>query len=289
MFDRESHFAQRQLIDYQPGRHPGDFAAIGLHIPFLQPGLEQFLAEPWRNSIEAVSLGMVLDPEEGGGVPEYHGPMKILIGRARFLPALRHLFVGNVGQDESEVSWITQTDYGPVLAAFPDLETLHIRGSMGLRFPAVAHARLKTLIVETGGLPGAVTRGIAAADLPALEHLELWLGHDGYGCDTTVEDLRPILAGTRLPRLRRLGLPNAGDPRIAEAIALAVSDSPLLDRLAELDLRGTALDRVVKALTRSPGAAKLARILLGHGHDTVPPAVPALPNLVWEPFVMVGE
>ena len=45
--------------------------------------------------------------------------------------------------------------------------------------------------------------------LPALEHLELWLGTDEYGADTEVADLKNILQGKNLPSLRHLGLRNS--------------------------------------------------------------------------------
>ena len=54
------------------------------------------------------------------------------------------------------------------------------------------------LIVESGGLHGEVLRQLAAADLPALTHLELWLGDDAYGWDGAVGDVEPFLTAARL-------------------------------------------------------------------------------------------
>ncbi len=54
---------------------------------------------------------------------------------------------------------------------------------------------LVALTIESGGLPAAVVREVASAHLPALEHLELWLGEENYGGDAT---------GTRQVRRRNL-------------------------------------------------------------------------------------
>ncbi len=60
-----------------------------------------------------------------------------------------------------------------------------MRGGTDLAFPPVRHTALETLVVETGGLGAEVVRGIVGSDLPALENLELWLGTDEYGGDST--------------------------------------------------------------------------------------------------------
>ena len=89
--------------------------------------------------------------------------------------------------EESEISWITQTDVGPLFAAFPQMTELWIRGGGGLSLGRPRHERLEKLVVQTGGLPGSVVREVGAAHLPKLEHLELWLGDPGYGRDLTAD------------------------------------------------------------------------------------------------------
>ena len=78
-------------------------------------------------------------------------------------------------------SWIIQTDYNPLLAAFPQLRTLRIRGSSGLTLAPFAHDALEELAIECGGLPRDIADAIAGSTLPALKRLELWLGDDNYG------------------------------------------------------------------------------------------------------------
>lgn len=99
----------------------------------------------------------------------------LVAARDRF-PALRAVFLGDMVGEECEISWINQTDVTPLLAAYPALEEFGVRGGSGLRFPAVSHRALRSLVIETGGLPAEVVRGVGGSDLPALVHLDLWLG-----------------------------------------------------------------------------------------------------------------
>ncbi|MFF9060542.1 STM4015 family protein [Streptomyces sp. NPDC101213] len=177
----------------------------------------------------------------------------LVAARERF-PALRALFVGDMVMEECEISWINQTDLTPLLAAYPDLEEFGIRGGSGLRFPALRHDSLRRLTIESGGLPAEVVRGIGASDLPALEHLDLWLGTPDYGGDSEAADLEPILSGARLPRLRHLALRNS---EMQDAVAAAVASAPVVARLEVLDLS-------MGVLTDEGGAALLAGQPLTH-------------------------
>ncbi|OQR66062.1 cytoplasmic protein [Streptomyces maremycinicus] len=169
----------------------------------------------------------------------------LVAARDRF-PALRAVFLGDMVGEECEISWINQTDVTPLLAAFPALEELGVRGGSGLRFPAVRHSALRRLVIETGGLPAEAVRGIGASDLPELVHLDLWLGTPEYGGDSEVADLEPILSGERLPSLRHLALRNS---EIQDAVAAAVASAPVVARLEVLDLSmGVLTDEGAAAL-----------------------------------------
>ncbi len=72
-----------------------------------------------------------------------------------------------------------------------------------------------------------------ASELPALVHLELWLGRSDDGGDCEVADPEPILSGARLPRLRRLALRNS---EIQDEVAAAAASAPVVARLDVLDL-----------------------------------------------------
>jgi hypothetical protein len=107
-----------------------------------------------------------------------------------------------------------------------------------------------------------VVRAVGDCDLPALTHLELWLGTDNYGGDATVEDLRPILAGTRFPRLTTLGL---RDAEIADQVAAALASAPVVARLEVLDLSlGLLSDTGASALLAGQPLTHLRHLDLHH-------------------------
>jgi hypothetical protein len=108
----------------------------------------------------------------------------------------------------------------------------------------------------------AIVRAVLNADLPNLEHLELWLGTEDYGANTTVADLDPLLGGERFARLHYLGL---RDSDIADEIAVAVAGAPILDRIRTLDLSlGTLGDEGAAALLASPAVARLEKLDIHH-------------------------
>jgi len=189
-------------------------------------------------------------------------PLHRLIGARDRLPGLRALFLGEMTFEECEISWIHHGDIAPLLGAFPALEILRIRGADGLQLAPVRHRRLRELAIESGGLPGAVVRGIGDSSFPALATLELWLGVSEYGGDTIVEDLAPILGGAELPALRRLALRNA---EIADLVAAALAGAPVVARLEELDLSlGILSDRGAEALLLGQPLTHLRRLDLSH-------------------------
>ncbi len=201
----------------------------------------------WHDVVEADDIDEVLE--------------SIVNARER-LPLLKALFVGDFTYDEWEISWILQGDYAAVLAAYPQLEYLAIRGGSNLRFGSIQHQHLKALVIQTGGLPVQVARDVATADLPALEHLELWLGNDEYGGDSTVDDLQPILSGERFPSLKSLAL---RDCKYADALAQAVVKAPMLERISVLDLSlGNLSDAGAEVLFTSEAIRKLEFLDLHH-------------------------
>ncbi len=126
--------------------------------------------------------------------------VEALVSARDRLPKLRAIFLGDITYEECEISWIQNTDVSPIFDAYPALEHFGVRGANGLRLGALRHQQLRSLIVQCGGLDAAITREVTSAELPALDHLELWLGTEDYGGTTTVEDLAPILSGGRFPR-----------------------------------------------------------------------------------------
>ncbi|MFJ2950941.1 STM4015 family protein [Streptomyces sp. NPDC087226] len=227
-------------------------------------GFARFCAEVDTTRVRALVVGMWDDAYDSGPTDVIEA---LLAARDR-LPALRSLFLGDIVFEECEISWIHQTDVTGLLAGFPALEEFGVRGGQGLVFPALRHDRLRKLVVETGGLPAEVVRGVAASELPALEHLDLWLGTSWYGADSEVTDLEPILSGARLPRLRHLALRNS---EIQDEVAAAVASAPVVARLEVLDLSmGTLGDEGATALLGGQPLTHLKRLDLHHNYLSEP-------------------
>lgn len=211
-------------------------------------------ADPRAPELEALVVGLWDDP---AAVRDW------FVEHAR-LPALRHLFLGDIDSDELELSWITQTDLAPLLAALPELHTLHLRGDDGLALGSgVRHEQLRDLQVECVALGQPFVAALWGAQLPALERLELWLGDDDQADPViTADDLGPLLSGKLFPALRHLGLRNSSH---ADAIADALATSPLLAQLEVLDLSlGTLGDAGAAALLASPVTSQLKQLDLRH-------------------------
>ncbi|WP_328551561.1 MULTISPECIES: STM4015 family protein [unclassified Streptomyces] len=180
------------------------------------------------------------------------------------LPALRGLFLGDIVVEECEISWIVQGEVSPLLEAFPALEEFGVRGGNQLVFPAVRHEALRTLTVESGGLPVEAVRGIAGSDLPALTELDLWLGTSEYGGDADVADLEPFFTGTRLPSLLRLALRNS---EIQDAVCTALASAPVVARLERLDVSmGVLTDDGATALLSGQPLTHLKILDLHHNY-----------------------
>lgn len=175
---------------------------------------------------------------------------------------LKALFIGDITYEEQEISWICQSDVSPILAAYPNLEFLQIRGGTDLGLSQLKHPNLKTLIIQTGGLPPNVVNDISNAELPNLEKLEVWLGSDAYGFESKIEDFENIINGGKFPKLMYLGLKNS---IIQDEIAIKLAQSPILDQLHTLDLSmGVLTDKGAQALLDSPKIKQLTHLNLNH-------------------------
>jgi hypothetical protein len=222
----------------------------------FQSKWDALFATDWVNRVPALVIG------EWGDAYEAAVPVDALAERASALPALRALFLGELIGEESEISWIQLTDVTPVLRAFPGLEVLRVRGSDGLDFVPGSYPGLRELAFESGGLPAEIVRAVGESDLPNLRHLELWLGTDTYGGDTTVADLASILAGANTPVLSYLGL---RDSEIADDIAAAAAGAPVVARLETLDLSlGMLSDVGAAALLAGQPLTHLRKLDLHH-------------------------
>lgn len=176
-------------------------------------------------------------------------PLAALAEVAPELPALRHLFIGDMTFEECEISWINQDDYTGLLDAYGDrFETLWIRGTTYLELPTGhTHPALRDLQIESGGLPGTVVEAISSSNFPALERLGLWFGDAQYGADVTPEQYRALLDSRALSSVTHLGLANSDQ---CDERWPAIAESALLRRVTHLDLsRSTGGDELLPLLT----------------------------------------
>ncbi len=234
-------FAGYPVLEYDPGLGaPGGEAARGivyrltLSYEASEEGqefgalLDRFLSELAAAETPGLVIGMWGFDPGGSSRPI----VEALVAARDRLPRLRGIFLGDILREECEISWINQSDVSPLLAAYPHLEHLRVRGSNNLSLGHLQHRRLRSLIVESGGLPAGILEQVAEADLPELEHLELWLGAANYGFEG-IETLGPILAGEKFPKLRYLGL---RDCEVADTLAQTLAKAPILERIGVLDL-----------------------------------------------------
>lgn len=251
--------------DYDPAGPPPDYRGTIYRIacswdnetPLLDQ-FAQFLEAPESAATPALVIGLFGTESESS-----QAIIEALVASRQRLPHLRGIFLGDILSEENEISWIEQSDVSPLLAAYPQLEHFRVRGANQLSFGRPRHAHLRTLVVESGGLPAGVVQDVLASALPALEHLELWLGTENYGWSGTVETLAPLLNGDLFPQLQTLAL---RDSEIADDIAMRLATAPILQRLKTLDLSlGTLSDIGGKALLASAQVRQLQRLDL-HRH-----------------------
>lgn len=224
--------------------------------------LKAFLREPAVSLVRGIVLGFCFGARD-------RGPQEViaaLLAARDRLVNLRAIFLGDITWDEFEISWIHQSDLTDLLTGFPQLEHFRTRGGAGLALRPFAQENLRSLTFEASNLPRAVVQAVGASRLPALEHLELWLGTANYGANTTPDDLAGILKGDGLPSLRSLGLRNS---EIVNAIILRLATAPLMKRLRVLDLSlGTLRDLGAEALLAIPEVAELEKLDIHHHYVT---------------------
>lgn len=255
-------FHGKPVEDWDPERgieNPGE-TCYRLRRNWGEPPLENvvraFAEDPKAGEVEELVIG-VWSHESESGTPV----RRALAGASKKLKSLKALMFGDISGEESEISWIESSDMGRILDVYRKLEVLHVRGGDSLHFlPAKPrHSNLRKLVVETGGLNKGTLGEILKLELPALEHLELWLGSNYYGWNGTMHDLRELLSGKLFPRLKYLGLRNS---EVADAIAVAlkVQESAADDGL---DVKGKTVVLTGKLNNVTRGDAKKGLVKLG--------------------------
>ena len=280
MFDEyRSEFAGLPVVDFPfrladplPEVEP-DAVAWRVRLQISMPGenyedfterFEAFLAQVDVSRVRALIIGMTTYMEQF----DSDLAIRLLVEHAADFPSLRAIFLAEVVTTDSEVSWLNHLDLMPVLESYPLLEQFQVRGGEDDWNPDLhavrpfKHEALRTLVFESGGLSPATVRAIGESELPAIEHLEFYLGDEAYGGGTTVEELAWLFDGERFPALRHLGLRDAPN---ADEIAAALAHAPVVPRLTTLDLSLGALgDEGAAALLAGQPLSHLRKLDLHH-------------------------
>lgn len=163
--------------------------------------------------------------------------------------------------------------------------------------------------IRTGGLSKDAAREIGKAKLPSCERLEIWFGDPHYGGNSSVDDIKPLLAAKAIPKVKHLLFKNCA---FADELVKALAKSPLLRQietldlsmgnlsdagiatmvaakdafahLAELELEDNAMTDAAKPLVK--GLAKSVNFGRGHSPER---AVPRAKDDRWSRYVAVGE
>lgn len=192
--------------------------------------------------------------------------IRLFIEHKDKLQNLQGIFWGDITYEQNECSWIENDNFGMFLYAFPKLEVFRVRGGNSLGFSFLDHQNLKTLIIESGGLAKNIFEEISTANLPALEHLELWLGSEYYGFESSAKEVTMAYRGkdkkNHLPSLKYLGLRNS---EIADKIAVEMINDPILKRIEILDYsKGIFANNGASAILNNPLMKNLKKIDLHH-------------------------
>jgi len=258
-------FIGKRVVDYDPEKDAKTDVIYRFRSDWdgneVIPNLESFLA----TDAAPAATGIIIGAWHGDD-PEVTSAdvIEVLVKGKDRLPNLAAVYIGDITSEENEMSWINQSDISPLLKAFPKLQLLRSRGGQGLELKTPEHANLRALALETGGMDVSVVRSVCTSNFPNLEYLELWLGTDQYGGNTSIADLQPILAGQLFPKLKYLGLRNYDQ---VDALAGVVVNSPLLSRIETLDLSlGVLTDEGARALLMLPLNTTLKKLNLHYNY-----------------------
>lgn len=184
-----------------------------------------------------------------------------LIAQKDKFPKLEALFIGDITYEECELSWINPGDFSKLWENFPNLKALGLRGYPGT-LGDIDMPNLEYLTIQCSGMTKKDAQAIQAAKLPKLTRLELWIGTDHYGGNTTVADWEPILSGSIFPSLTSLGLMNCS---FVDDLAKAAGSAGIIDRISRLDLSmGNMSDEGGVAIYESKKLQSLKEIDLNH-------------------------
>ncbi|NJO93913.1 MAG: HEAT repeat domain-containing protein [Hydrococcus sp. RM1_1_31] len=249
-------FANRTVEEFYPHigiQDPVKIAYVLRNLwdePYFLDKRDAILCDPQVANLEALVIGF-----GGFGIDD-------LVKVKKQLKNLEALFIGDLTSDKHQISWIYYKDLSPILKAYAALKFLQVRGNP--QFSPLRHSNLETLIVEAGVLSRHAVTQICSLELPALEHLELWLGTNQYGKTSSIDDLTPILFGDQYLNLIYLGLRNS---EYSDDIASALIEASVMKVIKVLDLSmGTLTDKGAEALLKCPTIEQLDLLKVSHNY-----------------------
>lgn len=263
--DYADEFFKLKIKEYEPAKTLTDPENFALRLSLsweeveeqelkFRDKFEALINDPSSERVPALVIGPWSDEWDEDSVEI----LDLLIDNKNKLKGLKALFVGDITYEDCEISWIQQGNYEDLLKAYPDLEELRIRGEADLG--RTGHDRLKTLIIETGGLSTHCLEQISSCSFPNLTHLELWLGDENYGFNGTIDTIQKFVNSLCLPHLTYLGLKNSD---IADEIAACLANHDMIEQLDVFDLSlGTLTDKGGQALFDSDKVRSLKQLIL---------------------------
>ncbi|PRP93277.1 WGR domain protein [Enhygromyxa salina] len=197
--------------------------------------LRALVKSPVSTFLRELTIGTSYDDDDWMGRMDKNVQAITKAGR---LEALTQLSVTDTG-DYWDISSTVVGDIGKVLPVVPRLRSLSLRGNQ-INIAKLEHAKLESVSIVTGGLPGKTARAVGRCKLPELTRLVVYFGSNNYGASGSISDIQPLLTGKGVPKLRYLGLCNA---EFQDAIAQELANSPLLAQLTGVDMSlGTMTD-----------------------------------------------
>jgi len=228
-------------------------------------GGEMSPAEMFRELLKLESFRFVEEIEFGcidlEGETDFDEVM-LPLSKVGKLPSIRRLTVGEYDYEDQEITWVKVGNCGRLWPVLPNLQYFKTRGG-GISLGKLEHDKLEELVLETAGLPKDAVKSLAAAKLPSLTELDAWLGNEErseeHGEHGDIDDLKPLLTGAGVPKLKHLRLKNCD---YQDDIAVALATAPIVAQLETLDLSmGVMADAGARAIIEHSGHfAHLSRI-----------------------------
>lgn len=158
---------------------------------------------------------------------------------------LKYLDAGSYGYEENELSWVGSENYTKILEWFPKLKYAYFKNgeAQSEMEPNHEYPNLLYFGIESCGICKELLNGVLGCKFPNLIELELWIGCEDRGNDSSVDDFDNLFECICCPKLKILRLRNSD--LIIERILPKLLESKLMRQLKVLDFSfGIVIDSV---------------------------------------------